>query len=401
MSRQTQVLVVGAGPTGLTAAIMLARLGIRVRIVDKNAGRSMQSKALGVQAGTLECLARAIAPDIAREMIEAGRPVSEAWFHFDDHSPVRIDLGTIPSAYNFILVLPQSETERILERQLNQLSVQVERGIELVGLTEEGQQIVSALKDADGKVSSLQTSFVIGCDGAHSMVRHQAEIGFHGGSYTGDFILGDVGIDWRWPLDSIRTFISERGVVASFPMKGERQYRLILIQRDAAATTADPDLSLDTFNSILQRLSQGQIQATDATWLARFRVHHRMVERFGKGRIFLAGDAAHIHSPAGGQGMNTGIQDALNLAFKLERVLAGKASVDSLAAYDRERRPVARNVVRGTDIVFKLALLPDNLLVSTLRGTLLPTIAGSRFVQRRIVRTVSEVGIARREMLRY
>ena len=184
-------------------------------------------------------------------------------------------------------------------------------------------------------------------------------------------------------------------------MKGERKYRLILIPKGSGKTSDKPEITLDEFNSVLQTLSKGQIRATNPTWLTRFRVHHRIVERFQKGRAFLAGDAAHIHSPAGGQGMNTGIQDALNLAHKLKRVIAGNAPIEHLEAYERERLPVAKNIVRGTDFAFKMALLPESFAVGLIRSAVLPKIVGSSIVQRRVSLAISEVNIARKEIRGY
>jgi 2-polyprenyl-6-methoxyphenol hydroxylase-like FAD-dependent oxidoreductase len=184
-------------------------------------------------------------------------------------------------------------------------------------------------------------------------------------------------------------------------MRGERKYRLILIPKENNNPSEKSEIALSEFNSILQTLSGGKIRAEDATWLTRFRVHHRLVEHFQKGRIFLAGDAAHIHSPAVGQGMNTGIQDALNLAHKLKRFFDGKISLESLEDYERERLPVAKNVVHGTDFVFKMALLPETKYVGWIRSFVLPFIARSSFIQRRVAEAISQVNVARREIRGY
>jgi 2-polyprenyl-6-methoxyphenol hydroxylase-like FAD-dependent oxidoreductase len=398
---RVQVLIVGAGPTGLAAATTLAKLGVAVRILDKNSARSDRSKALGVQAGTLACLENALSPDLAQRMIDAGRPAPEAWIHLDDRPPIRIDFQAIPGRHRFILILAQGETERILEEELNRRSARVERNTELLGLEDRGEQVVSRVRLPSGEVEEVSSDFVIGCDGAHSAVRHQLQIPFKGGAYTGDFVLGDVELAWPWPYESIRTFVSRRGVIASFPMRGERRYRLILIPAKTGAASDRPDIDIGEFRSVVSELSGGQIAVAAATWLTRFRVHHRMVERFQEGRVFLAGDAAHIHSPAGGQGMNTGIQDALNLAFKLARVLRVDQPIGSLRSYGQERLPVARQVLRGTDLVFRLALLPETRPVAWIRRTVLPPIVGSAWVQRRVVAAISEMAVAKREIARY
>ena len=400
-AREPVVLIVGAGPTGLAAALALAKLGVSVRLIDRNAGPSTRSKALGVQAGTLECLEAAIGPEIVREMLAAGRPAREAWIHLDAAAPIRIDLASIPSAYPFILILAQSETERILETHLARGSVRVERETELVSFAEIGEKIVAKIRLPSGEIEEVRSSFLIGADGAHSAVRHGLDLPFEGAAYEGTFVLGDVTLGWPWPYDSIRTFVSEQGVIASFPMKGDRRYRLILIPRGAPAASDDADIGLDEFRAITERLGAGKIRVESADWLTRFRVHHRMVRHFGKGRAFLAGDAAHIHSPAGGQGMNTGIQDALNLAFKLSAVLSGDLPFSRLADYERERVPVARGVLHGTDFVFRMALLPESRAVAWFRRVVLPKIIGSGFVQRRMAAAISEVAIARREIRRY
>jgi 2-polyprenyl-6-methoxyphenol hydroxylase-like FAD-dependent oxidoreductase len=334
-------------------------------------------------------------------MIQAGRPTQEAWLHLNDGPPIKVDLSTIASYYNFILILEQSETERILEEYLKSFSVAVERETEFISTEERASSVLSKIKLPSGETQEITSDFVIGCDGAHSSVRHLLKTPFEGGAYTGDFILGDVKLDWQWPYDSVQTFVSKRGVIASFPMRGERRYRLILIPREEVSNDLKREITLEEFQSILTELSNNQIKVLNATWLTRFSVHHRIVQSFQKGRIFLAGDAAHIHSPAGGQGMNTGIQDALNLGFKLQRVLSGKSPLSELQKYEKERLPVARGVLRGTDFVFKMALLPENPAVGLIRRSILPKLVKTKWIQRRVVSAISEMSIAKKEIERY
>lgn len=393
-----QVLIVGAGPTGLSATAALASRGVRVLLIDKNEARSDKSKALGVQAGTLECLRAAFGETLPTQMIESGRPTREAWIHFDDADPISLDLGKIPSHHNFVLILEQSETERILEELLNKFSVHVERRTELLSAEDRGSTVVSTLKLASGEVREVTSDYIIGCDGAHSIVRHLMGLSFKGGAYSGEFVLADVTLEWPWPYGSVQLFANSKGVIASFPLRGERRYRLILIPRNTPLANRERlDLDLEEFQSILSQMND-KIQIAAATWLTCFRVHHRIVGSLSKGRFFLAGDAAHIHSPAGGQGMNIGIQDALNLSFKLARVLSGEKRSVLLDSYEAERLPVARNVLRATDFAFKVALQSERRFTKFLRRYVLPRVLGSGWIQRRVVAALSEVAVARREI---
>lgn len=400
-SKNTQVLVVGAGPTGLAAAASLLQLGISVRVIDRDLARSDKSKALGVQAGTLECLERSLGPSISKRMIAAGRPVHEAHIHFDEREPITINFKTIPSKYNYILILAQSETERILEEFLAANGLRVERDTELLSLEQTETQVTSRVRRGNGEEETIASNFVMGCDGSHSAVRHLLDLPFEGGTYDGDFILGDVKLKWQWGYDSIRNFMTKHGVVASFPLKGENNYRLILIPKGLEPNVTGNDISLDKFRELTSQLSGGRIQVESATWLSRFRVHRRMVNHFQKNRVFLSGDAAHIHSPAGGQGMNTGIQDALNLAHKLNAYFRGKISFLNLSDYEAERMPVAKAVLRSTDFFSRMMLMPDNFVTENLRRYVLPRIVSSKMVQRKVTAAISEMGFANREIARY
>jgi 3-(3-hydroxy-phenyl)propionate hydroxylase len=388
MSQKTQVFISGAGPSGLTAALFFAKNGVPVRIIDKNLQRSDKSKALGVQAGTLESIDYFLDPQITNTMIAKGQQVSSAFLHIDEHHPIAVDLSVIPSKYNFVLILPQSETERILEEALEKLGIKVERNTELIDFEQTTDAV--SIRLSDGVVMA---DFLIGCDGAHSTVRHKLDFSFKGSAYNGDFILGDVRVRWPWPMDSIHIFINAKGTIACFPIK-EGLYRLILIPKFSRPAN-DSETTFTEFRSITQEISDGTIEPFDPQWLTRFRVHHRLAEKFRLDRVFLVGDAAHIHSPAGGQGMNTGIQDALGLAQKITNVLQGKKDYSSLEAYEEERRPVAKNVLRATDLVSRMGLAKENAFIFAIRKYLIPWVVNFKPFQRYIFRGISEVAIAR------
>lgn len=375
----------------------LAQAGVTARVIDKAPAPSDKSKALGVQAGTLEILGRVFGPRMPDEMIKAGRQAREAFIHIDDQPPIRADLSVIPSPFNYILILSQSETERILYERLRGAGGAVERETELVRLRQESNGVVATLKSAGKPEESAAFRYVIGCDGAHSGTRRAAEIPFEGGAYTGDFLLADVVLSWPWSHGAARPFLNAAGVMACFPFKEERHYRLVIVLKGAPSRDADPTLA--EIKDCARRISGGAVAVESASWLTRFRVHHRMASRFRKGCVFLAGDAAHIHSPAGGQGMNTGIQDALNLSAKLAAVLRG-APERLLDSYEKERMPVARDVVRSTDLAFKVALRPESALMRLGRRHVLPRLVRSPRLQARVIRAMSEVDVARREIAR-
>jgi len=396
-NEQTEVLVVGAGPTGLTLAAALARLGVRTRVIDRGAGRTDKSKAIGVQAGSLEALGDFFGDELSGKMVAAGFSAREFFAEFGQRESLRVDLSQIPSRFNYILVLPQSYTEQFLEEELARSALAVEWRTELVTLNQNGSAVTARLQGAAGQAEELTCDFVVGCDGAHSTVRHQVGIPFSGSAYEGNFVLGDVVLRWPWPYDAGRALISERGIVACFPMPGEQgAYRLIVAAKGPAETTSS-DISPDEFCALLARLVETPIEISRFAWLTRFRLHHRIARRFASGRVFLAGDAAHIHSPVGGQGMNTGILEALNLAGKLTAVLRRGAPLAVLDRYEQERLPIARRILRGTDIAFQFAL-SSNPLIAGLRPMLLPRILGTHWIQRRLATAISQVSVARREI---
>jgi 3-(3-hydroxy-phenyl)propionate hydroxylase len=394
---KTQVLIVGAGPSGLTAGAALSRLGIQVRVVDKNPAASTQSKALGVQAGTLECLGQVFGEDLPRQLVEAGVKVQKLNLNIENRPPLTVDLSLIPSGYDFLLTLAQSETERILEQELNSFSARVERSTELIETKDLGDSVLSRLRHADGSIEEVSSDLVLGCDGAHSVVRHQLNIPFEGSPYAGNFILADVKVRWDKPHDEINIFVGSNGVAAAFPLPEENRYRFIVTPK-TEPPAGTMDISPEEFKQDLSMICPVPLEITQSFWLTRFRVSHRRAEAFQKGRLFLAGDAAHIHSPIGGQGMNTGIQDAVNLCDKIAQVLLKGAPIDLLKKYEEERLPVARSLLFATDQATRLILLGKHPFLRKVFFWLVPRIGKSRWLQKKLVKGISQVEIVRREM---
>ncbi len=243
----------------------------------------------------------------------------------------------------------------------------------------------------------INSRFIAGCDGAHSAVRHGLNIDFQGGSYPGDFVLGDVTIKWPFDLESIRIFFGKTGLTACFPFKIPGKFRFIVMN------TGEPekdvkDISEKEFHQLIERITGIKFEISNVHWLTRFKVSHRMVTDFKKENAFLCGDAAHIHSPAGGQGMNTGIQDALNLSHKLAAVIRQKHDPKLLLKYEKERKPVARAVLRGTNMASKMTLLGESPLRQFLMYGLAPRLLKFPPIQNFALNAVSEIKIARREI---
>jgi 2-polyprenyl-6-methoxyphenol hydroxylase-like FAD-dependent oxidoreductase len=391
----TEVLIVGAGPTGLAAACELTRWGVKVRIIDKNQGRSVNSKALGVHAGTLECLEESFGKEFSQRMVDAGFPVKGVHLSVYGTTNVHVDLSQIPSKYNFVLVLAQSETEKFLEEYLNKQVVAVERSNELIATKEENGKVVSLIRDPTGKELEVESDFVIGADGAHSVVRHSLGLAFEGSSYPQEFVLGDVEIEWDWPFGDLRGFMTKHGLLACFPMDPKGIYRLVFINPNKMAST--DEVTLSDFISDVELICPGLMKIKKEIWLSRFRVHHRCVNHLQQGRIFIAGDAAHIHSPIGGQGMNTGIQDSISLSAKLALVLRKNAPLSLLENYEKERLPVAKNVLRITDLATRFGLSGGNILTRAVKTVALP-LMNIEVLQKEVVREMSQVDVARADI---
>jgi 2-polyprenyl-6-methoxyphenol hydroxylase-like FAD-dependent oxidoreductase len=390
---RSDVLVVGAGPTGLVLALWLSKLGVNVRIIDKTAAPGTTSRALAVHARTLE-LYRQL--DLADAIIERGHKVPAVRLWVKGQPQARVDfeeIGSELTPYSFLQIFPQDEHERLLIARLEQLGVAVERQTELTGYRDEGDRIAARLRRGDGQEELCEAAYIAGCDGVHSIVRETMGTGYPGGTYRQLFYVADV--EARGPaLDGeLHVDLEEADFLAVFPLAGRGRARLIGTVSDERAAHADTLKFADVSRRIIDNL---KVEVEKVNWFSTYHVHHRVTEHFRSGRAFLLGDAAHIHSPAGGQGMNTGIGDAINLAWKLHAVLKGGAPDALLDSYEPERIAFARRLVKTTDRVFTLATA-EGTIADIVRTRLVPIVfpALTKFAAFRefLFRTVSQVTI--------
>ncbi len=352
------VLVVGAGPTGLMAANLLKRSGIDVRIVDARAQPSQESRAFAVSARTLELFTSL---GLAERLIARGAITTGIDFVVSGKRVGGLDYDKVVSAdtpFHFILMAPQSETEAVLIEALEEAELHIDRPVEVTGFDQDANGVHARAKQADGTPLLLSARYVIGADGAHSIVRSTLNLSFEGAKYPQSFLLGDVEVDWPLDHGRFRIFMHGERIGLFFPLQGTTLSRVMTTDLHSRAD-GDPShpepLALGELETAFGEATCQPVTLRNPAWLTRFRTHHRAVDRYRVGRAFVAGDAAHIHSPAGGQGMNTGLQDAANLAWKLAAVLRDGASDAILDTYDSERLPVAQEVLRFTDRLFSFA----------------------------------------------
>jgi 2-polyprenyl-6-methoxyphenol hydroxylase-like FAD-dependent oxidoreductase len=387
------VLIVGAGPTGLVLALWLARMGLRPRIVDKAVEPGMTSRALAVQARTLEFYSQI---GLADTLVESGRKAVAANLWVAGRRTARAvfgDLGAGLSPYPYALIFPQDEHELLLLSRLAEAGVEVDRSTELLNFETAADGIVARLKRPDGTVDECAAAYVAGCDGAHSTTREALKIGFPGGTYEHLFYVADVEASGAALNGEIHVGLDETDFLAVFPLKGERRARLVGTVRNVSEHEQQ-DLSWEGVSERVIRWMN--IDVTHVNWFSTYHVHHRVADRFRKGRAFLLGDAAHIHSPVGGQGMNTGIGDAVNLAWKLAAVLQGRADASLLESYEPERIAFARRLVATTDRAFT-GVTSSGAIAKFLRLELVPLLFPLFFrfkaVRRFLFRTVSQTAV--------
>lgn len=383
------VLIAGAGPVGLTMAAELTRYGLSVRIVEKSPQRSDKSRALVLWSRTLELMDRI---GCTGNFLAAGMKAHAANLSAGGEPIFRITFDDVPTPYPFALMIPQGETERLLEELLNRLGVQVERSVELTRFTTSDSQVTATLRHADGREETVEAPWLIGCDGAHSAVRHQLNLEFKGSTHQSDFMLADLHLSGVPAPDEISAFWHADGVLIIFPIAPGR-YRVVA---DLGPTDRDhprPDPTLQEVQAVLDKRGPGGMTGSDPIWLANFHINERKVQHYRHGRVFLAGDAAHIHSPAGGQGMNTGMQDAFNLAWKLALVFHGTCPQNPvLDSYSPERSGVGDEVLKTTGRFTAIAIM-QGAVKQSIRNHVASLLFGLAPVRRLAANTIEELSI--------
>ena len=383
------VLVVGAGPSGLTMADELARHGVAVRIIDRSPAPATTSRALVVQPRVMEIFEDM---GVVDDVLAAGRWAPSLNIMFRAGRSVRLELADLLSdpsnytRYQSLFNLSQDDTERVLAAKLAERGIQIERGLEVVDLATDADAVTVSVRNAEGTTESIRCAWLVGCDGAHSTVRQAAGIPFDGATYPDEFIMADAELDWELPDGDLYVFPGRAGFVAVFGMPGEHRFRIFgnVIVGEEGPSPEYSEPSHEEFQAMLDERLPLPAKVVKEHWVSRYRLHRRNVPRYREGRIFLVGDAAHVHSPAGAQGMNTGIQDAYNLAWKLALVIRGIAAQPMLDSYHAERHPIGERLLTTTDRFFA-AISGQHRAARFVRGHLAPQIV-SRIMARRSFR---------------
>ena len=376
------VLVVGAGPTGLTLAAHLLARGVCTRIIDKDPGTPRLSRAIAIQPRTLETLDMM---GIADRFLDVGHRVRGVGVYAGRRRLLGIDMAYSGSPFRFQLHLPQNHTETLLRDRVTELGGTVEAGVELVGFTDDGDAVMAALRDTAGHEQQVSAGFLVGCDGAHSRVRHTLELPFPGQPYPWDWLLADAHLDWAGHPDQVYAFVRPDGLpLACIPIT-EQLWRLSL---PMPGDRGGRPPTLGEIQALVDERGPGATVVTDPETLTCFRCQLRSVSVYRQRRVLLAGDAVHIHSPAGGQGMNTGMLDATNLGWKLTLVVAGRAPESLLDSYEQERGPMATQVLGFTQNLVKFGTAARS-LERALRDTSLPAFRLPP-VQRRLAGRMSQ-----------
>ncbi len=388
MSEQSDVpvVIVGAGPTGVMLAIELARRGVGVRILDKQPSRSEETRAIGIHARTLEVFHQL---GIVEEFLECGHRVDGFAVHTPARRSTRVGLGGLDSPYPFVLMLGQNQTQRILDHRLEQLGIAIERGAEVVELHDDDDAVGLTLRGGGAQRDwTLLADWVVGCDGAHSIVRRHLGVPFDGDDYGQDWLMAEVNVDWPMERSEFHMFSYAAAPMVAFPMPGGR-WRVFLPQVPNRADER-PEPEMDEIERLAAQRGPAGMTLTDPALLTAFRSHRRSTRIMRHGRLLVAGDAAHIHSPAGGQGMNTGLHDAFNLGWKLALVTQRQSRPSLLDTYQHERVPIAASVLELTHYLVRLFTIASP-RKRWLRDRLLPAVMAVPAAERRYIHRLAQL----------
>jgi 2-polyprenyl-6-methoxyphenol hydroxylase-like FAD-dependent oxidoreductase len=397
----TSVLIIGAGPTGLMMAAQLALRGVLFRILDKNADHTTQSRALVVQARSLEIFDQM---GIAQEAVRLGEKAKGVNIIVRGKQILNMDLrdaGRGLTAFPYLLILEQSKTEKILNDFLAHHGHAVEWNTELVDFTQAAESVTATIRHADGQEETVQADWLVGADGGHSLVRRTLNIPFAGKTYQESLFVLDCEASLALPRDQMTIAFSEKAFTGFFPMSNGRCRVLGTVPE---GLEGQDTITFDDVARNFEQRMQMDVQLYNPAWISLYHSHHRVVATFRKGHCFVAGDAAHIHSPVGAQGMNTGLQDAYNLAWKLALITQGKANVELLETYHEERIAIARNLVRTTDRAFNYVNSQHPLIkgfrlhvMPIAMQAVLPLVQRLSGFREVAFKTISEIGIHYRE----
>lgn len=390
----TDVLIVGAGPTGLMLANQLVRRGVRVQIIDRHSGPAQQSRAMAVQARTMEIYSKL---GIADQALALGQTGTGANLWSNGHWTARVPLGDIgqdQSPFPYVLILGQDANEGIMGRHLHELGIDVQWNTELLKFAQQADSVTATIKTADGMTKLVSAAYMAGCDGARSAVREQSGITFPGAPYEHVFFVADTVATGPMRPGELNVYLWRDGFHLLFPMRGQDHWRIVgMLPRPLRDRE---NLSFDEVIPAIRSEAGAALDFKSCSWFSTYRIHHRCAEKFRDRRCFLLGDAAHIHSPAGGQGMNTGLQDAYNLGWKLALVVQGRANPALLNSYEQERQPVAQRLLATTDRLFML-LVSNGWWAKMFRTNIVPRMIGFAMTIQRVrtlaFRTISQIGI--------
>ncbi|MFA5959890.1 MAG: FAD-dependent monooxygenase [Tatlockia sp.] len=379
------VLVVGAGPVGLFCANELARHGLSLAIVEQKSTLSDKSKALGIHIRTLDVLADC---GFLEEVLQQGQKIDGLIFKSFEKELINASFADITANYPYLIALPQDKTEKILVQGLQKKGFEVQWNTELLRI-EQNTNTVKATVCQNGEQKQIRANWIIACDGSHSTLRKLVYAGFIGGQFKESWWLADLSLDWQLPENKMVFFISKEGPLACFPM-GNKRYRLVMTAPQHCENKA---LTFKDIEQVFFERCSEKASLSNPVWLSAFGISHRQIQHYRYNRVFFAGDAAHIHSPMGGQGMNTGIQDAYNLVWKLALVHKKRAGESLLDSYQCERFPVARKVLKKTGIMTSLVTLKNPLLIA-LRNLLLQTITAFKWTKNFFLTDLAELKIS-------